>query len=146
MSLWLSGIGVSRGIAIGRAHRIQSADLDIPEYTIELSAVDAEVARFSEALGQAQAQLRQIRAQLPGARADIAAFIETHLLMLEDRALSDAVVALIRERRCNAEWALRLQRDALVAVFEQMEDAYLKSRRDDVEHVVSGILRILLRQ
>jgi phosphoenolpyruvate-protein phosphotransferase (PTS system enzyme I) len=147
VSLWLSGIGVSRGIAIGRVHRIQSADLDIPEYTLEGSAVEAEVSRFTEALKLAQAQLRQIRDHLPGgARADIAAFIETHLLMLEDRALSDAVVALIRERRCNAEWALRIQRDALVSVFEQMEDAYLKSRRDDVEHVVSGIQRILLKQ
>ncbi len=147
MSLWLSGIGVSRGIVIGRVHRIQSADLDIPEYTLEASAVEPEVSRFTEALRLAQAQLRQIRDHLPGgARADIAAFIETHLLMLEDRALSDAVVALIRERRCNAEWALRIQRDALVSVFEQMEDAYLKSRRDDVEHVVSGIQRILLKQ
>ncbi|MGH8453633.1 MAG: phosphoenolpyruvate--protein phosphotransferase [Nevskiales bacterium] len=147
MSLWLSGIGVSRGIAIGQVHRIQSADLDIPEYTLEPGAVEAEVTRFTEALKLAQAQLRQIRDHLPGgARADIAAFIETHLLMLEDRALSEAVVALIRERRCNAEWALRIQRDALVSVFEQMEDAYLKSRRDDVEHVVSGIQRILLKQ
>jgi phosphoenolpyruvate-protein phosphotransferase (PTS system enzyme I) len=147
MSLWLSGIGVSRGIAIGRVHRIQSADLDIPEYTLEPEAVEAEVSRFVAALKQAQAQLRQIRDQLPGAaRADIAAFIETHLLMLEDRALSEAVITLIRERRSNAEWALRIQRDALVSVFEQMEDAYLKSRRDDVEHVVSGIQRILLKQ
>ena len=147
MSLWLSGIGVSRGIAIGQVHRIQAADLDIPEYTLEPTAVEAEVSRFTEALQQAQAQLRQIRDHLPGgARADIAAFIETHLLMLEDRALSEAVVELIRERRCNAEWALRIQRDALVSVFEQMEDTYLKSRRDDVEHVVSGIQRILLKQ
>jgi phosphotransferase system enzyme I (PtsI) len=147
MSLWLSGIGVSRGITIGQVHRIQSADLDIPEYTLEPAAIEAEVSRFTEALKLAQAQLRQIRDHLPGgARADIAAFIETHLLMLEDRALSDAVVALIRERPCNAEWALRIQRDALVSVFEQMEDAYLKSRRDDVEHVVSGIQRILLKQ
>ena len=147
MSLALSGIGVSRGIAIGRVHRIQSADLDIPEYTLEAAAVEAEVTRFIEALKLAQAQLRQIRDHLPGgARADIAAFIDTHLLMLEDKALSEAVVALIRERRCNAEWALRIQRDALISVFEQMEDAYLKSRRDDVEHVVSGIQRILLKQ
>lgn len=147
MSLWLSGIGVSRGIAIGRVHRIQSADLDIPEYTLELAAVEAEITRFSAALTLAQTQLRQIRDHLPGgARADIAAFIDTHLLMLEDKALSDAVVMLIRERRCNAEWALRIQRDALVAVFEQMEDAYLKSRRDDVEHVISGIQRVLLKQ
>ena len=41
--------------------------------------------------------------------------------------------------RCNAEWALKLECDALVAVFDAMDDPYLRTRKDDVEHVVNRV-------
>ncbi|MDE0855042.1 MAG: phosphoenolpyruvate--protein phosphotransferase, partial [Nevskia sp.] len=147
MSLWLSGIGVSRGIGIGRVQRLHGGDLEIPEYTLQPSEVEHEVTRFFGAQRRAKEQLRQIRAQIPGgAPGEIAAFIDTHLLMLDDRSLTEAVVALIRSSLCNAEAALKKQRDALTAVFEQMEDPYLRSRKDDVQHVSARILRILMKQ
>ena len=147
MSLWLSGIGVSRGIGIGRVQRLHGGDLEIPEYSLPPSEIEHEVTRFFGAQRRAKEQLRQIRAQIPGgAPGEIAAFIDTHLLMLDDRSLTEAVVALIRSTQCNAEAALKKQRDALTAVFEQMEDPYLRSRKDDVQHVSARILRILLKQ
>lgn len=147
MSLWLSGIGVSRGIAIGRVHRIHATDLDIPEYEIAADALDAEVQRFEEGLARTREQLETIRDQIPAnAPPEIAAFIETHLLMLEDSALSDTVAKLIREHHCNAEWALKLQQDHLVSVFDQMDDAYLRTRRDDVVHVTARLQRVLLKE
>jgi len=146
MSLWLSGIGVSRGIGIGRVQRLHG-DLEIPEYSVPESEIEHEVTRFFGAQRRAKEQLRQIRARIPGgAPGEIAAFIDTHLLMLDDRSLTEAVVALIRSTLCNAEAALKKQRDALTAVFEQMEDPYLRSRKDDVQHVSARILRILTRQ
>jgi phosphotransferase system enzyme I (PtsI) len=53
---------------------------------------------------------------------------------------------IISELACNAEWALKLQRDALVAVFDEMNDAYLRTRKDDIDYVVNRIQRILLNQ
>ena len=150
MSLWLNGIGVSRGIAIGRVQKLTGGDLEIPEYTIAEAEVEAEVARFADAQARAREQLEQVRAQVPvglgGAQNEIAAFIDTHLLMMDDRSLTEAVVSSIRSSRINAESALKRQRDALVAVFEQMDDAYLRSRKDDVQHVSARILRTLLKQ
>jgi phosphotransferase system enzyme I (PtsI) len=64
--------------------------------------------------------------------------------MLDDATLVDTPIELIRKYGCNAEWALKLQRDAVVAVFEQMDDAYLRTRRDDVDHVINRVQRILL--
>ena len=146
MSLWLSGIGVSRGIGIGRVQRLSGGDLEIPEYTIEPKDVEQEIARFYEAHGRAKEQLRQVRAQIPaGTPGDIAAFIDTHILMLDDRSITESTVTHIRTQRCNAELALRRARDALIAVFEQMEDPYLRTRRDDVDHVCTRVLRILLK-
>ena len=146
MSVWLSGIGVSRGVAIGRVQRMHGGELEVPEYTLAEAEVAAEVERFNAAQKLARDQLRLVRKQIPhGLPSEIAAFIDTHVLMMEDRSMTDAVVALIRDRRCNAEAALRQQTDHLIAAFEQMEDPYLRTRRDDVEHVADRILRILLK-
>jgi phosphotransferase system enzyme I (PtsI) len=146
MSVWLSGIGVSRGIAIGRVQRMHGGEVEVPEYTIAEGDVAAEVERFNAAQKLAREQLRKVRKQIPhGLPSEIAAFIDTHLLMMEDRSLSDAVVALIRSKHCNAEAALRQQRDQLIAAFEQMEDPYLRTRRDDVAHVAKRILRVLVK-
>lgn len=149
MSTWLSGLGVTRGIGIGRVLRLHG-QLDIPEYAVD--DVEAEVARFTAANKTAKAQLREVRAQVPGlsgtgaAGSEIAAFIDTHLLMLGDRSLTVAVAQTIREQRLNAESALMRQRDALIAVFERMEDPYLRVRKDDVRHVADRMLRVLLKQ
>ena len=146
MSLWLSGIGVSRGIAIGRAQKLHSDELEIPEYTLAAADVEGEVVRFYGAQRRAKEQLREVRARIPlGTPGDIAAFIDTHLLMMDDRSITDATVARIRSDRSNAEVALQKARDALISVFDQMEDPYLRTRRDDVEHVCDRILRVLLR-
>ncbi len=147
MTISLHGTGVSRGIAIGKAHILERGQPDVSEYTVSDGAVDAEVHRFENALTLARQQLRAIKEHIPPTTtADIAAFIDSHLLMLEDAALSQEPVRLIRERYCNAEWALKLQRDALVSVFEEMDDPYLRTRKDDVDHVVNRIQRVLLKQ
>ena len=145
MTLALHGNGISRGIALGTAHVVHRNALDIVEYTVEEGALPAEEARLTQAVQQARDGLREMRERIPpNTPADISAFIDTHLLMLDDSALTDEPRRFIRERRCNAEWALKLQRDALVAVFDSMDDPYLRTRRDDVDHVINRVLRILL--
>ncbi len=146
-ALGLKGVGVSRGVAIGPVRVLQHNRLNIREYTLAPSQIDDELMRFQQALRVASQQLAELRAQIPVTTSvDIASFIDSHLLMLEDSALSQVPQQLIRERRCNAEWALKLQRDALVAVFDAMDDAYLRTRKDDVEHVVTRIQRALMNE
>lgn len=147
MTISLQGVSVSRGIAIGQVHIIQHDQLDVREYSISNSQLTRELSRFNDAIASARQQLRAIRDHIPTSTSvDIAAFIDTHLLMLEDNALTEEPKRIIKERLCNAEWALKLQRDALVNVFNEMEDAYLSTRKDDVDHVVNRILRILLNE
>jgi phosphotransferase system enzyme I (PtsI) len=145
MSLALSGIGVSRGIAIGRAHVLLRGSIEVLESALPEDLIETEVERFLQAVHSARLQLESLRERIPpGTRADIAAFIDTHRLMLDDATLVTTPVELIRERGCNAEWALKLQRDAVVEVFDRMDDPYLRTRRDEVDHVINRILRILL--
>ena len=145
MSLALSGIGVSRGVAIGKAHIILRGSIEVLESAIPAHLIEDEITRFLGAVDSARQQLQAIQKRIPAnTGVDIASFIETHLLMLDDATLVTTPVDLIREHHCNAEWALKLQRDAVVSVFERMDDAYLRTRRDDIDHVINRIQRVLL--
>ena len=145
MTLTLQGTGVSNGVAIGPIHIIRRDSLEILEYSLTDEAIEDEVERFERAVDFVKNQLRLLRDSIPSTtESDISAFIDTHLLMLDDSTLSRMPIKIIRESYCNAEWALKLQRDALVKVFDEMDDPYLRTRRDDIDHVVTSIQRVLL--
>lgn len=140
MSIYISGIGVSKGIAIGEAHVIAREQLDTTHITLHASELKAEIKRFKTALTQASKQLHDIKEKIAKNTAnDIVVFIDTHLLMLEDPAFNDGTISNIKEYSCNAEWALQMQGERLVQVFDEMEDPYLRTRKDDVLHVVKRI-------
>nr|WP_207173761.1 phosphoenolpyruvate--protein phosphotransferase [Halochromatium glycolicum] len=135
------GVGVSgsRPVAIGRAH-LFAREPTVTAEEIDKDRVDDELARLDKALDCARRHLETVREQIPQSTPlHIAEFIDAHLLMLTDSALVDATRELIRERCINASWALQIQRDSLVEVFDAMGDAYLRTRRDDVDHVVRQI-------
>jgi len=147
MALMMNGLGVSKGIAIGGVHVLHRNSLEVYERTIKQSQIKSEIQRFNSAIKRASQQLKKIQNSIPaGAPKDIASFIESHLLMLDDAMLSSAPIDIIKENRCNAEWALQLQRDKLIAVFELMEDEYLKTRQDDIDHVINLIQKMLYDQ
>ena len=147
MTISLQGISISRGIAIGKVHCIKRDQIDTPQYIINKTDVDKEISRLINAIANARKELKEIRDNIPSTTSiNISEFINTHLLMLEDNALTEEPKKIIQDRLYNAEWALKLQRDALVNVFDEMEDTYLRTRKDDVDHVVNRILRILLKQ
>lgn len=144
MSFTLHGLGVSKGIAIGKVHIIRHDQVEVSEYTLSKHNLEEEVSRFEKALAIARQQLLHIRDKAPKDTAvDIAAIIEAHLLMLDDSLLTRAPIELIHQHQCNAEWALKLQCESLVQIFDKMEDPYLSARKSDVEQVVMRIQRIL---
>ncbi len=141
------GIGVTSSIAIGEACHLQSGQVEARRRTIAREDVPHEIARFQQAVLDARKDLNAVRDQIPAATpTDICAFIDTHLLMLEDAALVEAPIETIQSQCCNAEWALQLRRNELVKIFDAMEDPYLRTRKDDVDHVVGQIQKHLLGQ
>lgn len=147
MSFVLHGVGVSGGIAIGRAHLVSRAKLEAAHYEIPVSQVADECARYDAAVATVRSELEDLRATVPAsAPAEFAAFIDLHLMILNDATLSVIPCRIIESEQCNAEWALRVQMDALLAQFEEIEDAYLRERRADVVQVVERIMKALYGQ
>jgi phosphotransferase system enzyme I (PtsI) len=145
LSIYISGIGVSKGIAIGEAYLIARETVDVTQQTLPASEIKAEIKRFKKALKLANSRLHDIKKKIAKDTADdILVFIDTHLLMLEDPAFDEGTIANIKRFSCNAEWALQIQGERLVQVFDEMEDPYLRTRKDDVLHVVKRIQTALL--
>jgi phosphotransferase system enzyme I (PtsI) len=144
-SFTLHGAGVSGGIAIGYAHLISSARLEVAHYEIARAEIDAEIVRFDAAVEQVRGELIGLHAAVPAdAPAEMGAFLDLHLMILNDAMLSVAPRELIRTRRWNAEWALVHQMEILVHRFEEIEDAYLRERKADVQQVVERVLKNML--
>lgn len=140
MRVQLTGHGASRGSALGRARVRLPHALDVVEQRIAASEVEAELQRLHVAVDAARGEMHELRARLHGALArEVGEFLDLHALLLDDPELLHGLDDLIRIGRYGADYALRLQRDRLAAVFDGMDDAYLKSRMDDLDHVIGRI-------
>ncbi|MGI4848182.1 MAG: phosphoenolpyruvate--protein phosphotransferase [Janthinobacterium lividum] len=143
-SFTLHGIPVSRGIAIGRAHLLAPAALDVKHYLIGEELVEAEVQRLQSAIETVHLELQLIWKELPAdAPAELGAFIDVHALILSDPMISEMPLDIIRSRHYNAEWALVTQIDELSAQFDEIEDAYLRERKNDIQQVGERVLKVL---
>jgi len=144
MSLMFSGIGVSRGLAIGEIHVLRRDRLDVEAKTLEKKELGDEVRRLKKALKASRDQLRATKDSIPkDAPSDVSSFIDSHLLMLDDKALSQTPIDIIKADYVNAEAALQQQQQALLGVFKAMDDPYIASRIDDVNQVIGLILQAL---
>ena len=144
-SFTLHGMGVSGGVAIGYAHLVSAAQLEVAHYEVPAGEIDAEISRFEHAIEQVRGELVGLRASVPAsAPAEMTAFLDVHLMILDDANLSQVPKTLIRERQANAEWALVQQLDMLTAQFDAIEDAYLRERKHDIVQVVERVLKAML--
>jgi phosphotransferase system enzyme I (PtsI) len=139
-----TGLGVSPGIAFGRAYLIGRDTLKAPRHHIEADDIDTEVARLYKAIAASDKQLAKIKEKLASENESDYHIITAHQMMLHDEHLVGAAVEYIRDEKINAEWALRRAVDDIRSVFDQIEDAYLRERRSDVEFVFQRVLRNLL--
>jgi len=143
----LHGIGVSGGIAIGRAQLVSHATLEVAHYVVPASRIDEEIARLEFAIDEVQKELTTLHGtmtrsgELPG---EFGAFLDVHWMILNDPTLSEAPKRIVAEQRCNAEWALTQQMNVLIEQFEQIEDPYLRERKADVVQVVERVLKRLM--
>jgi phosphotransferase system enzyme I (PtsI) len=147
MSFTIHGIGVSGGVAIGNAHLLIHAGLDVPRYVLPPHQVPEESSRFETAVNQVRAEFAHLLASVPStAPAEFAAFINLHQMILNDSTLSVVPRRIIETESCNAEWALKVQTEALLARFDEIEDDYLRERKVDVIQVAERVMKALSGQ
>ncbi len=136
MSFTLHGIAVSSGIAIGHVHLLSHCSLEVAHYVLPKLFISEEISRFDAALQATRSEFAGLRSNRPSyAAAEFDAFLELHQMILDDPLLSVGPREMIERERCNAEWAVKVQTDALAAQFDEFEDAYLRERQRSEELV-----------
>ena len=142
MSLQVFGMPVSRGVAIGRAVLIASSRVDVAHYFVPAERIEGELGRLNATRDLVSRELTTLQRDLPGdAPPELSALLDVHLMLLGDESLAGAIKAWIVERHYNAEWALSAQLEVLARQFDDMQDAYLRERKADVEQVFERLLR-----
>ena len=140
----LEGIGVCQGVAIGRAFLVDDPRGRVVRVTLPSEELEAEVARFRNALEKAQTQVREAKERLQSALGEEHSFIfDAHLLMLEDEHLAQQIENFIREHHANAEWAVRDVTNHLIELYAQIADDYLRERSSDVADIAHRLIKIL---
>ena len=143
----LHGYAAGKGIAIGRAHLVVRGISELPQYHLPESELVGEVARFDAAVKATRKQLEQLRSAIPeNAPAELGAFISLHLMLLGDVTLSREPADILKEQAINAEWALKIQTDRLSQQFDEIDDEYLRQRKQDMLQVVERIQKNLAGQ
>jgi phosphotransferase system enzyme I (PtsI) len=144
VSFTMHGIAVSGGIAIGQAHLFAGMSAEANHYDIAPADVPREQRRYDRAVREVRDELRALAESVRhSASAELAPFVNVHLMLLEDESFTVAPREIIRQRHCNAEWALRVQLDELMAQFSEIADPYLREREDDVRQVAERVLAAL---
>ncbi|RMD68561.1 MAG: phosphoenolpyruvate--protein phosphotransferase [Gammaproteobacteria bacterium] len=142
MSLALCGIGVSKGIAMGKLLVLPDEPSDVRFVPLPEHRLEAEIDRLRKALDILKTRFAAFCKHLPEQTSDEVTLLDLHCLMLQDKVLIEEPIKLIRTLRVSAEWALKIQCDALL---EQLQgpDPYLESRRQDIQGIFLCLQRLL---
>ena len=135
------GLGVSDGIVIGRALRLQEGTREVYRAQIAEADLERERRRFRAAVRLSRRQLEAIkdRAEKELGRGHAYIF-DAHLLFLEDAKLTRDVEDYIVKEHSNAEWAAKVVGDRLLSIYTQINDEYLRERGSDIEDVIQRLL------
>ena len=135
------GNGVSPGVALGSALKLDSYNRVILKMLIDDGSVEDEVQRLQQAIRASREQLESLKLRLEQKVGREHGFIlDVHVLMLEDRSLIDEIISLIRDHHANAEWAVRQATDRIRNAYASLDDQYFRERVSDIENVVERIL------
>lgn len=140
----IKGIAAANGIVIGKAYLVETAQRELPNHSITPEQAGQELARIKRAQAAAEEQLINIKARLAAkAGSEEAAIFEAHLLLLADPAFWDAVAALVAQGK-NGEVAVHTATEDFAAVFDAMEDEYMRARAADIRDIGQRWLNNLL--
>jgi phosphotransferase system enzyme I (PtsI) len=148
MTFSIHGLAVARGIAIGRAVLVASSRVDVAHYFIDASEISAEIDRVRNGRNAVVDEIHRLQASIvhmgpKEAPHELTALLDVHLMLLQDNELIGGVKHWITDRLYNAEWALTTQLEVIARQFDEMEDAYLRERKADLEQIAEKVLRAM---
>ena len=140
----MKGIAVSKGVAIGKAYLLDRSKFCIFKQELEENEVESEIERFRDAIAKTKLQMTDIKNRAVKIADKYAVILDTYTLLLDDDILVNDTIENIRKQRTNAEWTLNQTLQNFLNMFDNINDDYLKGKKDDLDLLVQAILRNLI--
>jgi len=135
------GIGVSPGIAIGRAVIVEKRVAAVYRVPIREEEIPGEVTRFLESLEKTREELLVLKDKVSRSMGEeFASIFEAHAMIVSDPSFADKVIQKLESEQVNAEWALAEVQEEYQARFASFDDEYLRERMADVKDVADRVL------
>ncbi|QQE81381.1 phosphoenolpyruvate--protein phosphotransferase [Alicyclobacillus sp. SO9] len=135
------GVAASAGVAIGIVHIYRTPSHNVTPTIVSDS--EREAVRFLKAIEDAVTEIEEIKEKIaadPTIDAEHGKIIEAHRMILKDPAFADSIAEQIRSTSKNAEAVLRDKTDELVAMFETMDDEYMRQRASDIQDISGRVM------
>jgi phosphotransferase system enzyme I (PtsI) len=139
-----TGVAASPGIAMGGALVVARTDMMVPKRRLLPSEVDKEISRLLKAVEDTKTQLAAVRNQVAEEMGEsYARIFDAHIMMLEDRASINEVVAGVKAWN-NAESSVNAVFSKLERQMWEKGDVYIKDRAADIRDVRIRVLSNLI--
>lgn len=141
----LMGIAASNGIVLGNVFFISHGDIEVTHYQISDSDIDNEITRLKAALAKTREDVLAVKNEIAGRVGEAEASIfDAHLLVIEDVALIDETIRLLRETKYNVDYCYQMAVKKFIAAFGEIDDAFIRERIADIEDVSRRVINNLL--
>ncbi|WP_459479894.1 phosphoenolpyruvate--protein phosphotransferase [Clostridium saccharoperbutylacetonicum] len=133
------GIAASKGYAIGRVFLQEHEEIVIND--AKITDIGAEKEKMQKALDSSKVQLETIKAKAEKEMgAEKAAVFEAHITLLDDPEFTGAMMMEIENNNVNGLKAIDNVTNTFVAIFESMDNEYMRERAADIKDVSKRIL------
>ncbi|HEY0274330.1 MAG TPA: putative PEP-binding protein, partial [Chitinophaga sp.] len=138
----MKGIGVSPGIAIGRARILSKQAAVVTGIPLQTEAdMQAAIAQFNEAVEAAMAEVEALKhAPHQALRQEELDILDTHLELLSDPQIRSHVEEKILRERLNANDAVITVIHDVVQLFRSLTDEYMRARAADIQDIGHRLL------
>lgn len=140
----MKGIAVSKGVAFAKAYLLDSSKFCIIKHELSEQEAEEEVERFRGAIEKTKLQMIEIKKRAEKIADKYAVILDTYSLLLEDEILVNETIENIRKNKTNAEWTLTQTLNNFLKLFDNINDDYLKGKKDDLDLLVHTILKNLI--
>jgi len=129
----LKGIAASQGIAIAKVYKLEQPKLNIQQVSSDPST---ELAKLDAAFKKTVSDIEKIKeVASKSLKEEELAIFDAHLMMANDPEFRGMIEQDINDNKNNAEFAAKTVSDNMVAMFEAMDDEYMRGRAADIRDV-----------
>ncbi|MBP2114864.1 phosphoenolpyruvate--protein phosphotransferase [Paenibacillus silagei] len=141
----IQGVGAAAGVAIGKAFVLPNWEWSLPDTQVNPVDLAKEFERLYEGIRTSKDEIEFIKKEFREVVGpEESSIFDAHLAILDDPVFMSEIRGIIERQYKAAEVAVKEAIDHFVAMFDLLDDEYMKERAVDIKDVGNRLLKHLL--